>query len=383
MADIQFEFVDDTAPGLYEGPTLFKRDSKGKTRTWLMQITGEGHYRTLAGLKDGKQATSGWTIPVPASKDTVKDQGEFEVRSQYKHQLDREYRLTEAELDSVGAAFFEPMLAKTYATFPGPGTFDPKFDGIRCIAKAEGLFSRQGQPILAVPHIHAALGPFFARLPEAILDGELYNHDLREDFGAISSIVRKQKPTVEQLEKAEAVMQYHVYDMPTHLGSRGERKAAMADYLLLSNVRSGWIIPVLGERIETEEGLKEAYALAVGLGYEGGIYAPDGYEYEVGRRSKGLLKMKDFITEEFRVLRIEEGKGNWAGAAKRMALENNNGNADEFGAGIRGSYPTLQKMLEVEVTTESVATVRYFMRSPDGVPRFPVVIDFHPNGRKD
>jgi DNA ligase-1 len=49
--------------------------------------------------------------------------------------------------------------------------------------------------------------------PNAVLDGELYNHDLRDDFEQIISLVRKQKPTDEDRLNAHKLIQYHVYDM--------------------------------------------------------------------------------------------------------------------------------------------------------------------------
>jgi DNA ligase-1 len=380
--------IDGVLPTIGMGPTLYKLDSTGRLRTWAMELNAPlGRYRTLSGLADGKQAESGWTDVVPKSKETAFEQARFEVLAQYDHQLNREYHLT---ADTVSQPkMIEPMLAKTYDKFPGPGTFDPKFDGIRCIADINGLWTRQGQPIIAVPHIHAALAPLFAIEPDAVIDGELYNHDLREDFGAISSIVRKKNPTAEQLELAEKVMQYHAYDLVTGSGNRSARKLQLAVLLDEANIPEDWIRVVLGTRIETEVELRQKYGEAIGDGYEGGIFAPDGYEYEIGRRSKGLLKMKDFITEEFRVMSIEAGTGNWAGAAKRMSLINNEGfPQDVFGAGIRGSYAKNKALLadwqaHPEWWPTATATVRFFMRSPDGVPRFPVVVDFQPEGRKD
>ena len=38
-----------------------------------------------------------------------------------------------------------------------------------------------------------------------------------------------------------------------------------------------------------------------------------GVPYEFDTRSKSLLKRKEFDTSEFRLLKIEEGEGNWAG----------------------------------------------------------------------
>ena len=40
--------------------TLYKRDSKGKTRQYAVEVSGN-KYRTIAGLVDGKKVTSAWT----------------------------------------------------------------------------------------------------------------------------------------------------------------------------------------------------------------------------------------------------------------------------------------------------------------------------------
>jgi len=374
--------IDGQLPGNGIGPTLYKLDSVGRLRTWAMELnTDEGRYRTLAGLADGKQAVSGWTTVTPKSKSTIQEQARFEVLAQYDHQLNREYHLT---ADTVSAPkIIEPMLAKTYDKWPGIGYAQPKLDGIRCIMDVNGMWTRQGQPIIAVPHLHAMLGQLFIDNPDLVLDGELYNHDLREDFGAISSIVRKKNPSVADFEKAEAVMQYHVYDIVDASMGFVDRSRRVRE--LLAPLQ-GDVVIVPTRICLTQTEADEVYGEFVSLGYEGGMYRLD-TPYELGRRSKNLLKRKDFITEEFKVISIDEGNGNWAGAAKRMSLLNNQGTPqDVFGAGIKGSYPKGVALLAdygKGVPDAAVATCRFFMRSPDGVPRFPVVVDFHPNGRKD
>ena len=75
----------------------------------------------------------------------------------------------------------------------------PKLDGIRCIVSWDdnnGLVAktRNGKVIDAVPHILNSLELFFINDPDAVLDGELYNHDLKDNFNKITSLVRKQKP---------------------------------------------------------------------------------------------------------------------------------------------------------------------------------------------
>lgn len=376
--------IDGQLPLQGLGPVLYKLDSLGKLRTWRMELDQEGGaYRTLAGLDGGKQAVSGWTVCQAKSQASDGEQARFEVLAQYDHQLNREYHLT-ADTVSV-PKMIEPMLAKTYDGWPGPGYAQPKLDGIRCIADVNGLWTRQGQPIVAVPHIHAALAPLFAADPDLILDGELYNHDLREDFGAISSIVRKKNPTAAQLEKAAEVMQYHVYDMVAPHSVFSIRTARVRE--LLNELNCGWILPVSTLRCETSNEADVIYGETCAAGYEGGMYRLD-TAYELGRRSKSLLKRKEFITKEFRVGAIEEGNGNWAGAAKRMTLFLDDKEVVRFGAGIRGSYDKGVQLLKDWNDNPSwwptaTATVRFFMLSPDGVPRFPVVVDFQPNGRVD
>ena len=53
--------------------------------------------------------------------------------------------------------------------------------------------SRTGNQFMNVMHIEKALEPLFAKYPNIVVDGELYNHGLKDDFEKIISLVRKQK----------------------------------------------------------------------------------------------------------------------------------------------------------------------------------------------
>ena len=104
-----------------------------------------------------------------------------------------------------------------------------------------------------------------------------------------------------------------------------------------------------------------------------GEYTEAGYEGQMVRqntayeckRSKNLLKRKEFITEEFEVVNVEEGNGNWSGYAKRFVLKMPNGT--QFSSGIRGSQAKLKELLNAD--TPNWATCRYFELSNDGVPK--------------
>ena len=94
-----------------------------------------------------------------------------------------------------------------------PAFIQPKLDGVRCLFTAKGAFSRANNQFMNVEHIEQALKPFFAKNPTAILDGELYNHGLKDDFEKIISLVKKRKPTDADKAEAKELVQYHMYDV--------------------------------------------------------------------------------------------------------------------------------------------------------------------------
>lgn len=353
---------------------IYKRDSTGNVRTWQYEVQGDS-WRTIAGLQDGQKVTSGWTVCTPKSQPTAEAQAEFEAKAEEAKKLERDYHRNVGDIDTPN--YFKPMLAQTYdKAFSFPVFAQPKLDGIRCIATAKGLFSRQGKRILGVPHIEEALAPFFERNADLIFDGELYNHTLKDDFNRITSLVRKQKPTDEDLALSAKLIEYHVYDLPSQDGSFRERWSAFCNLDPNPDPNLGLVggvVPVPTVHVGTQDLLDHLYAEWMAEGFEGQmirINAP--YEQ---KRSKHLLKRKEFQDDEFEILAIEEGLGNWAGYAKRIVCKLPDGR--EFGAGVKGSQDFTRQLLEERTRyIGQQATVRFFAYTPDGVPRFPVAVDF-------
>ena len=58
----------------------------------------------------------------------------------------------------------------------------PKLDGVRCLFTKHGAYSRNDKKFMNLAHIELALIPFFKDNPDVVLDGELYNHKLKNDF---------------------------------------------------------------------------------------------------------------------------------------------------------------------------------------------------------
>lgn len=350
---------------------IYKLDTKGKTRVWSQEQDG-ARFRTIAGILGGNLVESDWTVCVGKQGRSDVEQAAFEVAANYKNKLTREYHSSIEDIGG-GAHFFKPMLAQTYTGWQGICYAQPKLDGARCIATKDGLFSRQGKPWVSVPHIWEALKIVFLHNPEVILDGELYNHDLKDDFGQIMSLIRQSKPTAEDFAKSAAMVQYHVYDLPSLDAKFSVRTAVVNEAVNMA--KSNCLVDVATRMISTSEELDQFHADQIANGYEGSMVRLD-KPYEQ-KRSKSLLKRKEFMTEEFPIVSIDEGLGNWSGVAKSVTCRLPDGRT--FGAGIKGTKERAAALLG---ETWGEATVRFFEYTPDGVPRFPVVIDFH-NGRTD
>src|SRR5581483_10588368 len=120
-----------------------------------------------------------------------------------------------SQIDS--ATFNSPMLAFEYekVTTKRPLIFpaysQPKLDGMRCICRKDGMWSRNGKPIVSAPHIRQILEPFFT-MWNLELDGEIYNHKFKDNFNKLISLAKKTKPTKEDLEESSKYLQYWVYD---------------------------------------------------------------------------------------------------------------------------------------------------------------------------
>jgi ATP-dependent DNA ligase len=360
---------------------IYKRDTSGKVRTWQYEVGNES-YRTIAGIMDGNLVTSGWTKCEPknegrANATTAQEQAHAEAIADEGKKLKREYRITIAELDAVPVG---PMLAQDYAKLKKPLDYgtriysQPKLDGIRAVNNHLGAWSRELQPHYNCDHVLAALAPVFAKYPGISFDGEFYNHDLKDDFNKIVSVVRKQKPTAAQKAEAEKLIQYHIYDLPSD------------ESFLCRNIRLNFILEEFGLHqsdvikivptafVTSQAQLDELNGQYTEAGYEGQMVRLD-LSYDFDTRSKALLKRKEFTTKEFPIKRIEEGNGNWAGYAKRVVLDIPGAPNGEVGAGMRGTQDFAKEIL-ANADKYKFATTRFFGTTPDGSLRFPVVIDF-------
>lgn len=358
---------------------LYKCDSTGKVRTYQIEIDGD-KYRMLTGTKDGKKVESKWTVCTAKNVGKTNElspsqQSIAEAIARIDKKLVSNYYKTEAECLANPEQFFQVMLATVRTDVkPDPGfplIIDPKLDGMRLVTMQDAHYSRKGKPIPTAHFIIEELQPFFAEYPNIVLDGEIYSHDLKSDFNELMSIARKQKPDAKELAKAGEILQYHVYDLydTENPDMPALKRKQLLDEIVPESDRIhvvDWII------VHTEDGLKLINESHVSAGYEGSIARTPNSPYE-NKRSKCLMKIKQFITEEFEIVGIMEGTGNRSGIAGTVVVYKN---GVEVGCGIKGTWAYAKTLLEQrEGLIGLPATVRHFGETPDGSLRFPICID--------
>lgn len=383
--------------------TLYKIDTKGKLREWTMHIDGASFY-AVKGLVDGKKTTDKATTTIAknvgrSNETTPETQAELQAKAKFQKKLDSGYALN--ELDAQKKKFYEPMLAHNYkdrkSELRYPLFSQPKLDGIRCVVRKEdGKLvgrTRNGKEIECIPHILKSLNGYFLAHPKAILDGELYNHDLRDNFNKITSLVRKQKPVrsanmtdkafakkeqeyQERLIEAEDTIQYHVYDAP-HINDNCTEATSFEfriNELKNSLNQNKHIIIVETTEVYEESNLDNIYNQYLEQGYEGQMVRKD-EKYE-NKRSTSLLKRKEFIDAEYRVVDIDVGNGNRSGTAKHLVCYCEK-TKRTFNSNIKGSFEYLKEIYDNRKEyVGTLATIKYFQLTPDGIPRFPYAISF-------
>ena len=385
-------------------PTLYKIDSKGKLREWNIFFE-ENKFWTEQGINGMKMNVATPTVCESknvgrSNETTAEEQAEAEATAKWNKKLKDGY--VDDPLSASTKKFYEPMLAQDFKKLKDvlhfPVYSQPKLDGIRCLVQKEKgeivARTRNGRIIESIPHGLKSLEGFFRAAPDSILDGELYNHDYKDDFNAIVSLVRKQKPVrsandtdksfikkeeawEEALEKSEKEVQYWVYDSPRIEFLKEENFFSMRNAHLqghLSNIHSSCIQLVPTSEIHGHQALDLCYEDYVQNGYEGQMVRVDeGYQQ---KRSKYLLKRKEFQDAEYKVLDIDEGNGNRKGTAKHLICICSKTNKI-FNSNIKGNFEYLKEILDnKEEYIGKYATIKFFQLTPDGIPRFPYAMSF-------
>jgi len=247
----------------------------------------------------------------------------------------------------------------------------PKLDGVRCLFTKDGAFSRTGKQFMNVKHIEESLKDYFEQNPAIVLDGELYNHNLRDDFEKIISLVRKQKPTDEDRSEARRLTQYHVYDYTNTSMNNMVNYRYRLNQLTCSDIYTSSIHYVESRRVKSMKQAKDFHIRKLAEGYEGSILRTN-TPYKHGR-SWGLMKFKDFHDAEATIVDYQEGKGKRLGTIGKFIMQDDDGNVFGCPPGKGYNYSDMKCILEnIHKYMGQKATFTYFERTKAGSYRHPL-----------
>jgi DNA ligase 1 len=331
-------------------PTLYARATTGKVLEWLVE-QNENKYRVISGQKDGQKVSNEWTIAVGKNKGRVNETSDVEqvtaeIDALYVKKKKQKYKDSVEDIDVQ--TYFKPMLAKKYNDykdkvdfFDGTWLIANKLNGMRCIMSKDGAFSRTGERILTIPHIEQELIPLFEQNPNLILDGELFNNDLRQKLNELISICRKTvNITEEDLNTSEQIVQYHVYDCFDSDNPELDYTRRFIKFSFMISQYPKYCQVVGVSYLTSQECLEDIYNKLINDQQEGAILRNRNSLYE-NKRSKNLLKMKSEDDDTCIILNVMEGDGNWSGKCKTFTVKWND---KIFDASLKG---TMEQAVEI------------------------------------
>ena len=337
---------------VWESETLYTTDKKGSQRQWKVEVhdLGGGSHgvRRIFGQVDGKLQTSEKIIKNgknlgKANETTPREQAILEAKSLHAKQKPDDKIL--------------PMLANTWSPKTKLSSrvyVQPKLDGVRVmVGRRDGevvMLTRTGKPVVGLEQ--AIRDPSIIKLKEGQwVDGEAYSPDL--PFEEISGKFRKNSSCPE--------LEFHVFDT-FDLNNMSETFEERCYKIFM------WKHSVPTRLIDSDQ-IDEFHDKFVAEGYEGIIIREAHSVYEIGYRSRNLLKFKKFDTNEFKIVGCVEGTAKDTGTAIFVC---------ECPGGLFNVRPkgTLAIRKEYwENKSEYIGqllTVKHQSVSGEGIPRFPV-----------
>ncbi|MFA5207068.1 MAG: hypothetical protein WC428_00060 [Candidatus Paceibacterota bacterium] len=374
-------------------PKLFKKTTTGAIQEWEVSVAiidGDVNIINQYGQVGGKIQVSRELVlegkNVGKTNETTPiTQGLAQAKARWEKQLKKGYAQTIEDaqagvVDSVIEGGIFPILAHKFweqgHKIKFPALAQPKLDGHRCTSQYNNgtitMWSRTRKPIMTIPHIINALEN--CSLADRF-DGELYNHEYKENFEDLTSLITPDEP-----QEGYENIQYHVYDLALPNLINYER------YLILENMRPEFEntpIHIVETRIvNSKEELMQAYEDFMEMGYEGAIVRNFDGKY-VNKRSYDLQKVKVFDDDEFRIVDIKVGnKGIMAGKAvfvcERTRDDQQLPEGVTFDVKLKGKMDDLKLYADDKSkVVGKIVTVQYqgYTRK-NKKPRFPVALRF-------
>lgn len=367
---------------MHQKPRLYKKTSTGAIQYWEISASEVDGSMCNLTVKYGQEGTKNpqettdlireGKNPGKKNATTAYEQGCKEADAKYLKHLKEGYVETiegalAGEVHECVKGGIPPMLAHRYSehakkiTFPCLGQV--KFNGIRCIAIVKDgkctLWSRERNQFLSLPHIEKSLESLGI---DITLDGEAYNHQYKDNFEIIVSLVNQDTPKPNCTE-----VEYHVYDL-VNTDLQHERCKGIASVISdsLDYIKVAEVV-----ELNNQEEVDQFFRRARNNGYEGAMVRNRNGLY-LNRKSYDLQKVKEFDDAEFKIIGINEGKGALMGHAATFTCLTAEGNT--FEAKLKGSRSRLKEHYDNHSLWQGkLLTVQYQgFSTKDRLPIFPV-----------
>jgi DNA ligase-1 len=364
--------------------TLYINHSSGKTGSWHIEVRNALETRGATIVTQACKVVGGKAVENTkiiargknigkANETSPLEQAIFEAKSKVQQKFDKGYTEempTAGEKATNGLGLTKPMLAyerEKAGALTYPAFAQPKLDGNRCLAaRIDGkvkLWSRGGKEIV-LPHIAEALEEVLVE-DGTILDGELYVHG--EILQTINSWIKKSRPET-------ARIQYFIYDMV--MDECYQERQCRLETLIPSN--HSQLVLCETVVVASEEELMERHQAWVAAGYEGSIVRDASAGYET-KRSKSLVKVKDFQDAEFTILAVHAGTPRTLKCGTQLqcaVYECSAGNGATFRVTAPGDMHKKHEAYEdAQAAIGKPLTVKFFNKTAEGIPYLPVAID--------
>lgn len=337
-----------------EPKTLFKKAADGSLRQWIISVEDDElviHH----GVKGGVLQETREEILIGKGGRSVYQQKLSRFNSRINKQLLKGYKETIEEAinnKSNAMGLVQPMLALPInkvknINYTGAHV-QYKYDGNRCLITRQGseiiAYSRRGKIITSIDHITSKLD-----IPDNVtLDGELYIH---------GQMLQNIRSLIARRQASSISLRYHVYDIVRE-STYSER---LRELQALKFPHSVEVVPTI--KLEDLGQLDNMRRVAIENGYEGLILRLEGTGYEADKRSKSLLKLKEFQDDEFEVINIYMSD-KYVPMATCLAKNNRT-----FDVVLPGSFAEKERIYRArEFYLHKLLTIEYSQLTVDGIP---------------
>lgn len=366
--------------------TIYKKDSKGKTRFINYEAKNGELYQTSGILN----TPSSFVINIKEchaknigkkNETTAQEQAILIMNRNIKSKTKGEYFENIENIDQVIIGCMTAKKWKDGFKKIKKGMIlylDRKYDGMRCIAHVnEGdvlLKSRDFNDIMkttngAVKHIKEQMSKF----PNGIYDGELFNMELGSFQKQMKAVKKYRKDISEKID-------YNIYDMISD-DVFDVRKTKIDNIITIANqpnikkVETRYYQVVDEDINNTYDYIKSLHDQYVKEGYEGLMIRVSNCPYEMNKRSFGLLKLKVFFDTAAKIIRIEPQDSDpqkGQPVCEVLIAEDGLIVGKKFKTGLAVDHDEQYDMMKnPNEYIGKIAEIRHFGGTDDGVPRHP------------